>query len=156
MLATLRPWISERRLRYTKTQSINSINNYFKKSRRYVKLNTNVDSVRVSIKIIGDSLFRQVGMTPIDSFAVPKVRDSYLIKLEHNGVNYIEKGTFNHKYNLPLKKFKLPQNHKAFLGKSFNRMWLQGVQFNNIKIDPFTISKFEVSNKEYQEFVDSG
>ena len=132
------------------------INNYFKKSRRYVKLNTNVDSVRVSIKIIGDSLFRQVGMTPIDSFAVPKVRDSYLIKLEHNGVNYIEKATFNHKYNLPLKKFKLPQNHKAFLGKSFNRMWLQGVQFNNIKIDPFTISKFEVSNKEYQEFVDSG
>ena len=95
-------------------------------------------------------------MTPIDSFAVPKVRDSYLIKLEHNGVNYIEKATFNHKYNLPLKKFKLPQNHKAFLGKSFNRMWLQGVQFNNIKIDPFTISKFEVSNKEYQEFVNSG
>ena len=35
-------------------------------------------------------------------------------------------------------------------------MWLQGVQFNNIKIEPFTISKFEVSNKEYQEFVDSG
>ncbi len=132
------------------------INNYFKKSRRYVKLNTNVDSVRVSIKIIGDSLFRQIGITPIDSFTVPKVRDSYLLKLEHKGVSYIEKGTFNHKYNLPLKKIKLPQNHKAFLGKSFNKMWLQGVQFNNIKIEPFTISKFEVSNKEYQEFIDSG
>ena len=132
------------------------INNYFKKSRRYVKLNTNVDSVRVSIKIIGDSLFRQIGITPIDSFTVPKVRDSYLLKLEHKDVSYIEKGTFNHKYNLPLKKIKLPQNHKAFLGKSFNKMWLQGVQFNNIKIEPFTISKFEVSNKEYQEFIDSG
>ncbi len=132
------------------------INNYFKKSRRYVKLNTNVDSVRVSIKIIGDSLFRQIGITPIDSFTVPKVRDSYLLKLEHKGVSYIEKGTFNHKYNLPLKKIKLPQNHKAFLGKSFNKMWLQGVQFTNIKIEPFTISKFEVSNKEYQEFIDSG
>ena len=132
------------------------INNYFKKSRRFVNLHTNVDSVRVSIKIIGDSLFRQIGITPIDSFTVPKIRDSYLLKLEHNGVNYIEKATFSHKYNLPLKKFKLPQNHKAFLGKNFNKMWLQGVQFNNIKIEPFTISKFEVSNKEYQEFVDSG
>lgn len=132
------------------------INNYFKKSRRYVKLNTNVDSVRVSIKIIGDSLFRQIGITPIDSFTVPKVRDSYLLKLEHKGVSYIEKATFNHKYNLPLKKIKLPENHKAFLGKSFNKMWLQGVQFNNIRIEPFTISKFEVSNKEYQEFIDSG
>ena len=35
-------------------------------------------------------------------------------------------------------------------------MWLQGVQFNNIEISPFSISKFEVSNKEYQEFLDNG
>ncbi|RPG56947.1 MAG: hypothetical protein CBC56_001745 [Flavobacteriales bacterium TMED96] len=148
---------------YILTQSLHKlnpnneiINNYFKKSRRYVKVKTNVDSVKVSIKIIGDSLFRQIGFTPIDSFAVPRVRNSYLLKLEHNGVNYIEKATFNHKYNLPVKKFKFPQNHKAFLGKNFNRMWLQGVQFDDIKIEPFTISKFEVSNKEYQEFLDDG
>lgn len=132
------------------------INNYFNKSRRYIKVKTNIDGVKVSLKIKGDSLYRNIGLTPIDSIDVPRIRDSYLLKLEHNGVSYIENAIFNHKYNLPAKKFQLPQNHKAFLGKDFNRMWLQGVQFNNIKIDPFTISKSEVSNEEYQEFVDDG
>lgn len=134
------------------------INSYYNKSRRYIKLKTNVDGIKVSVKIKGDSLFRKIGITPIDSISVPRIRDSYLLKLEHKGVNYVEKGGFPyiHNYTLPGTEFKIPAKHKAFLGKEFDRMWLQGVQFNNIEISPFSISKFEVSNKEYQEFLDNG
>ena len=134
------------------------INSYYNKSRRYIKLKTNVDGIKVSVKIKGDSLFRKIGLTPIDSISVPRIRDSYLLKLEHKGVSYVEKGDFPyiHNYTLPRTEFKIPVKHKAFLGKKFDRMWLQGVQFNNIEILPFSISKFEVSNKEYQEFLDNG
>ena len=134
------------------------INSYYNKSRRYIKVNTNISGVKISIKIKGDSLYKKIGLTPIDSIGVPRIRDSYLLKLEHKGVSYVEKGGFPyiHNYTLPETEFKIPVKHKAFLGKEFNKMWLQGIQFNNIEILPFSISKFEVSNKEYQEFLDIG
>ena len=36
------------------------INSYYNKSRRYIKLKTNVDGIKVSVKIKGDSLFKRM------------------------------------------------------------------------------------------------
>ncbi len=134
------------------------INSYYNKSRRYIKVNTNISGVKISIKIKGDSLYKKIGLTPIDSIGVPRIRDSYLLKLEHNGISYIEIGNppHNHNYRLPVNEFKVPKDHIPFLGKDFSKMRLQGVEFDDIKISPFSISKFEVSNKEYLEFLDNG
>ncbi|GIR26936.1 MAG: hypothetical protein CM15mP41_1220 [Flammeovirgaceae bacterium] len=35
-------------------------------------------------------------------------------------------------------------------------MFLQGINFKEINLNPFSISKNEVTNKEYQKFMDSG
>ncbi len=34
-------------------------------------------------------------------------------------------------------------------------MWLQGLDFENINIEAFSIAENEVSNKDFQEFVDA-
>ena len=132
------------------------LKNYFNKSSKYIYLNTDKPGINVSVKYTGDSIFNYIGKTPIDSFLVPNLWNSHNLKLEYNGLTYVKESSNNHNYIFPDVDLDIPDNHKVFLGKSFNRMWFQGLEFNMIDISPFSISKYEVSNEEFQKFVDNG
>jgi len=132
------------------------IKNYFDKSSRYVYLKTDINGVDVSVQYAGDSTYVYLGKTPLDSFVVPNFWNSHKIKLSLNGIDYIENSNNFHDYYFPKGDYVIPKNHKIFLGKDFNVMRLQGLEFRNINIQPFSIGTNEVSNVDYQEFVDAG
>ena len=132
------------------------LKNYFNKSSKYVYLKTDKSNIDVSVMYNGDSLYNYLGKTPIDSFLVPNLWNSHNLKLEYNGLLYFKESSDNHDYIFPDENLNIPDNHKVFLGRSFNRMWFQGLEFNKINISPFSMSKYEVSNEQYQKFVDDG
>jgi dienelactone hydrolase len=132
------------------------IKNYFNKSSRYVKIKTNKDGIDVSVLYPGDSIFNYVGKTPLDSFLIPNTRRFHTLKLVQNNVEYFMRSRNNHEYIFPQNIIEIPNDHKSFLGNSPSRMFLQGVNFENINLQPFSIGKNEVSNKEFQKFVDAG
>ena len=133
------------------------IKNYYYKSSQYIKLNVEKAGVDVSVMYAGDSVFNYLGKTPIDSFIVPNIDGgrSHRLKLVHNNINYEYKGRNRYKFNLPDEAIEIPKDHKAFLGTNLS-FYLQGINFQNIKIEPFSIGTNEVSNKDFQEFMDSG
>tara|TARA_Y100001980_G_C14543874_1_gene322795 strand:+ start:55 stop:2316 length:2262 start_codon:yes stop_codon:yes gene_type:complete len=133
------------------------IKSYYEKSSKYVYLKTDADGVKVNVKYAGDSIHTYIGETPLDSFVVPKLwgRFSHELKLIHNGIEYNLKGSNWHNYRFPDPSIELPDGHKAFLGGD-PWMFLQGINFEDIKIKAFSIGVNEVSNKDFQEFVDAG
>ena len=130
------------------------IENYFKKSSRYAYLKTDTSGVDVSVQYAEDSIYNYIGQTPIDSFLVPNTWPSHKLKLTYNNVDFVKEWSDNHNYRFPDKTIFVPDGHKVILG-SDPWMFLQGVNFEDIKLNSFSISNNEVSNKEYQKFVDS-
>ena len=148
---------------FSKTKSLLSkypnnkiLKNYFEKSSGYAYLKTNLDGVKVSIQYGNDSIYQLIGKTPIDSFIVPWSVRSHKIKLEYGDKIFFENGKRFHNYILPDPEITYPNNHKIVLGTKINLMWFQGLEFREINLPPFSISKNEVSNLEYQKFVDAG
>ena len=133
------------------------IKNYFEKSSKYAYLKSDTEGVEVSILYPGDSTYISLGKTPIDSFLVPNVwgDQSHKLKLIHNNIEYIQKGRDWHNYRFPDSSIEVPTNHKAFLGTD-PWMFLQGINFEDVKISPFSFAVNEVSNKDFQEFIDAG
>ena len=130
------------------------IENYYKKSSRYAYLKTDTSGVDVSVQYAEDSIYNYIGQTPIDSFLVPNTWPSHKLKLTYNNVDFVKEWSDNHNYRFPDKTIFVPDGHKVILG-SDPWMFLQGVNFEDIKLNSFSISNNEVSNKEYQKFVDS-
>ena len=133
------------------------IKSYFDKSSKYAYLKTDTDGIEVSILYPGDSTYLFIGNTPLDSFLVPNIwaDQSHKLKLFHNDIEYIQKGRDWHNYRFPDSSIDIPENHKAFLGTD-PWMFLQGINFENIKLSSFSIAVNEVSNKDFQEFIDAG
>lgn len=133
------------------------IKNYFNKSSRYVFLKTDIDGVKIHVKYAGDSLYTYIGESPIDSFIVPNLWGSYShdLKLVHNNIEYELKGKNRHNYLFPDPTIQVPDGHKAFLG-GVGRMFLQGINFEDLKINSFSIGIDEISNGDFQEFLDNG
>jgi len=132
------------------------IKSYYNKSSRYVKLKTNKQGIDVSVMYPSDSTYNYIGKTPIDSFVVPNNYQYHTLKFVHDKTEFIQKSRNNHNYRFPENTIEIPRGHKAFLGITLRRMWLQGLDFENINIESFSISENEVSNKDFQEFVDAG
>ena len=133
------------------------IKNYFDKSSKYAYLKTDTDGVDVSVKYAEDSTYTYLGKTPLDSFVTPNIwgNQSHKLKLVHNNIEYKQKARNLHNYRFPDSSVKIPKGHKAFLGADVG-MFLQGVNFEDIKLKSFSIGINEISNKKYQEFVDAG
>ena len=133
------------------------IKSYFDKSSKYAYLKTDTDGVDVSVKYAEDSTYTYLGKTPLDSFVTPNIwgNQSHKLKLVHNNIEYKQKGRNLHNYRFPDSSVKIPKGHKAFLGADVE-MFLQGVNFEDIKLKSFSIGINEISNKKYQEFVDAG
>ena len=133
------------------------IKTYFDKSSKYAYLKTDIDGVEVSVLYPGDTSYVSLGKTPLDSFVVPNVwgNQSHRLKLIYNNIEYDQKGRDWHNYRFPDSSIEIPENHKAFLGTD-PWMFLQGINFEDIKLSSFSIAVNEVSNKDFQEFVDAG
>jgi len=133
------------------------IKNYYDKSSKYVYLKTDADEVEVSVKYAGDSIYTYLGKTPIDSFVVANTWGSmsHKLKLVHNKIEYELIGNDWHNYRVPDTSIDVPKGHKAFLGTD-SWMFLQGINFEDVELGAFSIGTNEVSNKDYQEFVDAG
>ena len=132
------------------------IKNYYSKSSRYVKLKTDKQGIDVSVMYPGDSTYNYIGKTPIDSFVVPNNYQYHYLKFNYDNAEFIERSRNNHDYRFPENTIEIPRGHKAFLGITPRFMWLQGLDFENINIESFSIAENEVSNKDFQEFVDAG
>lgn len=139
--------------RYPKNEIIK---NYYSKSSRYVKLKTDKKGIDVSVMYPGDSTYNYIGKTPIDSFVVPNNYQYHYLKFSYDNAEFIEKSRNNHDYRFPENTIEIPTGHKPFLGITARRMWLQGLDFENINIESFSIAENEVSNKDFQEFVNAG
>jgi len=133
------------------------IKSYFNKSSKYAFLKTDTDGVDVSVKYAKDSTYTYLGKTPLDSFLTPNTwgNQSHKLKLVHNNIEYELNGNDSHNYRFPDPSVKIPKDHKAFLGAD-SWMFLQGLNFEDIKLKSFSIGINEISNKKYQEFVDAG
>ena len=97
--------------------------------------------------------WKMIGDTPIDSFRVPwffGVHD-FQLKFEVGGRTIIAMKDKSGDFNLNgVEKF--PSDHIIIPG-SQNNMVLPGINFGNINIETFSISKNEVSNKDFQAFI---
>lgn len=133
------------------------IKNYFEKSSKYVPLKIDKDGVEISVKYSGDSIYTYLGKSPIDSFIAPNMWGwlSHKLKLKYNDLEFELDGKNGYDYLMPETTIEVPENHKVFLGSKVN-MFLQGINFEETQIESFSLAKNEVSNKEYQEFVDAG
>ena len=134
------------------------LKNYYEKSRKSFSLKTNYDGIDVSIKYGGDSIYNYLGKTPLDSFSAPNSWNTHVLKFKYNDSTYTERWDWlkKHDYFFPSKSIKVPKNHKFFLGTNISLMWFLGVEFKDTQLLPFSISKNEVSNSEYQKFIDDG
>lgn len=135
-----------------------TIKNYYNKSKKTFSLKTNYDGIGVSVKYGGDSIFNYLGKTPLDSFSAPNTWNSHVLKFEYNDSIYYASNHWlkTHNYFFPSKSIEIPKNHKFFLGTNISLMWFLGVEFKDTQLLPFSISKNEVSNSQYQKFVDAG
>ena len=134
------------------------IKSYFTKSSKYNYLKSDTDGVDVSVKYAEDSTYTYLGKTPLDSFVTPNIwgDQSHKLKLVYNNIEYEQKGRDIHNYKFPDPSIKVPENHVAFLGTNPEfGFFLQGINFEDIKLTPFSIGINEVSNKDFQKFVDA-
>ena len=80
---------------------------------------------------------------------------SHKLKLKYNDLEFELDGKNGYDYLMPETTIEVPENHKVFLGSKVN-MFLQGINFEETQIESFSLAKNEVSNLEFQEFVDAG
>ena len=135
------------------------IKSYFEKSSKYAYLITDIDGVDVSVKYAQDSIYTYLGKTPLDSFVIPNIwgDQSHKLKLVHNNIEYEQIGRDLHDYKFPDPSIEVPENHRAFLGSNPEfGFFLQGINFENIKLAPFSVAINEISNKDFQKFIDAG
>lgn len=137
------------------------IKSYFEKVTQPVSIVTDINGVEVSLKRMNDSTgtWSYIGTTPLDSVRIPngfleyKFEGEDFSDSEFAHTYYVSNG-YN-TFNFP-KEFNNLKDHVLFLGgkKPLN---FPGVDhLPPVEIGPFSMSKFEVTNKEYKEFLDQG
>ena len=134
------------------------IYDFLEKSSRIVNVDSDLPNTDVYIKYGRDSTWSYLGTAPIDSINVPALgkENDFIFKLISGGIEYVgedeQKGLFNLSY-----LESLPEN---FILKNANvnePMTFPGISFGrNNSWEAFGVSRFEVSNIEFKEFLDQG
>ena len=134
------------------------LKSFFIKSSWKINVDSDIDKTDVYVKYGGDSIWNYIGKTPIDSLRVPGLGywDDFNLKLINGKTEYIgSKGEYGF-FNISLIE-KLPDGFVLKKSKEDVFMNMPGVYFgSNIKIDAFGVSKKEVSNYEFKNFIESG
>jgi len=126
---------------------------YHEKSSYTIDIKTGRINAPVWIKYGKDTIWHDIGNTPIDSLRVPSFL-SYQLKFKVNERFITTMPNMSGEFNFEhIDKF--PTTHAIIPGTE-NIMILPGIDFGSIVIETFSISKTEVSNKEFQAFVNDG
>ena len=129
---------------------------YNEKSSYTIDIITGVANVPVWIKYGKDTIWNEIGNTPIKNLRVPSILpfNDYQLKFDVSNRTIITMPNMSGEFNFEqINKF--PSNHAIIPGTE-NIMILPGIDFGSIAIETFSISKTEVSNKEFQRFVNDG
>ena len=129
---------------------------YNEKSSYAIDIITGVANVPVWIKYGKDTIWNEIGNTPIKNLRVPSILpfNDYQLKFDVSNRSIVTMPNMSGEFNFEqINKF--PSNHAIIPGTE-NIMILPGLDFGSIAIETFSISKTEVSNKEFQMFVNDG
>ena len=135
------------------------LKNYFIKSSWKINVSSDVDETKVYIKYYKDSIWNYVGVTPIDSLRVPRISwevDDFNLKLVKGDKEFIPGGEEYGYFDFSLID-EVPEDFIFKKKKQNVFMNLPGVFFGSDNlIPPYAVSKTEVSNKQFKEFLDNG
>ncbi|MHC4675421.1 MAG: protein kinase domain-containing protein, partial [Planctomycetota bacterium] len=98
----------------------------------------------------------RLGKSPTGQIRLP--RGLYRWKLSKPGYSTLEirRPTSNSPVSFRLyRKGKIPSGMVSVSGGHFN-LWLTGMSHHDIELDDYFIDRYEVTNKQFKEFVDSG
>ena len=137
------------------------LNLYFNKATAPININTDSLLAKVYIKYESDTIWNYIGETPIDGLRVPastkrhKATKDFQLKFIINERSILaatnQSGQF---YFGKIDEF--PENHSIISGSKNHLMYFPGIDFGLITFEPFSISKTEVSNLDFKEFLDTG
>jgi dienelactone hydrolase len=131
------------------------LKHYLEKSTRLIEVTSVPSGVSVHVKYGSDSTWVHLGATPLDSIAVPLVswdRDPFQLKFQIAANAYLVPPGNSGKFDLT-GMGEVPADHAFIPGLDARIMWFPGIDLGQISYGPFSISKTEVSNTEYQAFV---
>lgn len=137
------------------------VRNYFNKVTEKVSIYTEPANVSISFKLVSDTLdvWEPLGSSPIDSIQVPWARIDLKFKFEDREYNeythpyYLINGS--NIFVLP-KSGDVPTDHRIFLGGSKSLAFPGIDHLPKVKIGAYSMSRLEVTNKEYKAFVEAG
>jgi dienelactone hydrolase len=137
------------------------VQSYYEKVTEAVAILTEPSGVQVYFSYLNDSTntWYSLGKTPLENVRVPGSRLQW--KFSINGNDYFE---IAHTYYIKndYNNFILPNNneilnnHVLFLGGKKPLTYPGIDHLPAVEIGPYSMSKFEVTNKEFKEFVDQG
>ena len=134
------------------------IDNYFDKVTTEVEINTTPGGYEVYLDLLNDSTenWISLGNSPISKVRVPNVRFNLKFKLGNE--EFIERSNFwvlnnGRDYGIPKSNKFNKDKFKLVLGGKRSLQFPGLDHYSSIEIGPYLISKFEVTNKEYLDFV---
>ena len=134
------------------------IDNYFNKVTTEVDINTTPGGYEVYLDLLNDSTenWISIGKTPISKIRVPNVR--FNLKFQSGDEEFIEMSNYwvlsrGRDYGIPNSNEYERDKYKLILGGKRSLQFPGLDHYPSIEIGPYLISKFEVTNKEYLDFV---
>ena len=131
------------------------LKHYLEKSTRFIEVTSVPSDVAVHVKYGSDSTWVHLGATPLDSIAVPLVswdKDPFQLRFEIADNALLLPPGDSGKFDLTGIE-ETPTGYAFMPGRDAKTMWFPGIDLGRISYGPFAISKTEVSNTEYQAFV---
>ena len=128
---------------------------YREKATRPINIETYPDGIDVHISYGNDTIWNYLGKTPVRSVLVPTLKaQDFQLKFVVDGREFLGAPEDARKLNLNGLS-STPKGHAFIPGREEPNMWFPGIHLGKISYTPFSISKTEVSNIEFQAFVDS-
>mgnify|MGYP001284559626 CR=1 FL=1 len=134
------------------------INDFLNKASWKVSVDTDLPNTKVYIKYGFDSIWRYLGVTPLKDIPVPGEgtrENNFKFKLINNKIEYIGDNEESGNFNLSLID-SVPDGFVLKSSKDKYEMLFPCCILGNIKVEPFAVSKYEVSNSEFKEFIENG
>ena len=138
------------------------LNSYYEKVTTIVDIYTSPDGIELYLKVKNDTIveWEFLGITPLIDVRVPQqwleLKFTYKNKDFFTGTHPYYLNDNDNIFILPKDGFQIDSNFVLFLGKN-SKLKFPGIDhLENKKIGAYALSKYEVTNKEYQKFVKDG
>ena len=130
---------------------------YYEKSSYPISIETRATKAFASIRYGKDTVWHEMGSTPIKDYRVPWFmgQNDFQLRFSVGDRSIVAMPDLSGDFNFD-NIDKYPKDHVIIPGTKNSMMFLPGIDFGDISIETFSISKTEVSNKEFQAFVNDG